>query len=88
MSIFERSRYAASKVVSIGNVSTILPDTLKQERTGFRWYTVKEHDRIDLIAAKAYQDPRLMHRIQRANPEILFWDSLKVGTRLRVPNAY
>lgn len=50
-------------------------------------YTWKMEDQIDYLAYSAYGDETQWWRIADANPEILFWDNIPLGTKLRVPHA-
>jgi len=53
----------------------------------FTYYQVEEYDTIEWIASATYGDGRNWWVIANANPEILDWNDLEVGTILRIPNA-
>ena len=54
-------------------------------------YTVKEGDRLDLLALHFYNNPRRWWRILDANPQILFGADLMledhVGETIQIPRA-
>lgn len=53
----------------------------------FTYYQVAEYDTPDKLAYETLGDGRLWWMIANANPEILDWTSLKVGTIIRIPSA-
>lgn len=59
--------------------------------TGVLEYTVKEGDRLDLLALYFYNDTRKWWRILDANPEIVFGADLtlaeNVGETILIPRA-
>lgn len=53
----------------------------------FTYYQVEEDDTIEWLAFLTYGDGRLWWIIADANPEILDWTALTIGSIIRVPNA-
>jgi len=87
--IVSNSRYA-SDTLAIVNLSSkdrktiILPEP-SAKTFSFTTYKVSASDRIDLIAFAFLGDATQWWRIANANPEVLFWDNLPIGTLLRIP---
>lgn len=89
--ISSRSRYANS-IVSVvnsdrGDLLTILPADPSPKIFNFTYVLVTDGDRIDLMAHRIYGDDTLWWKIADANPEIMDWTTLPVGTVLRIPSA-
>jgi nucleoid-associated protein YgaU len=61
------------------------------QATGVLEYTVKENDRLDLLALYFYVDSRKWWRILDANPDIIFGADLTlseyVGETIMIPRA-
>lgn len=53
----------------------------------FTYYQVEEDDTIDWIASEYFGDGRMWWAIADANPEILDWMHLPIGTVLRIPRV-
>jgi nucleoid-associated protein YgaU len=53
----------------------------------FVYHQVTAVDTVDGLAATYYNDPTLWWRIADANPEIMLWDTLAVGSLIRIPNS-
>jgi len=93
MTISAFSRYASNTVQAIqgrGGItrSTIIITPPEEPATyNVSYYTWAHEDQIDYLAFSAYGDETQWWRIGDANPEILFWDSVKPGTVVRVPSA-
>lgn len=91
--ITEGSRYAQALVVRV----TLSDGTYQWAVLGERWATlqnmayryrtVQQGDRLDLIAMREYGDPLLWWIIARSNPEVFYPDELPVGAVLRIPDA-
>lgn len=85
------SRYANNAVVlldtSRGQVVSIAPSTPTTKVLAFTYVRTDAADRLDAMAAYLYGDERLWWKIADANPEILDWSDLPVGTVLRIPDA-
>ncbi len=62
----------------------ILPEP-EAKTFSYTTYHVTASDRIDLIAFAFLGDATQWWRIANANPEVLFWDELPIGTLLRIP---
>jgi nucleoid-associated protein YgaU len=75
------SRYTTS-VANDGRVISIRKPTFPVKYTV---YTVREGDTMELLAARAYSDPKQYWRIADMNPHIPFPDTLLVGDTLRIP---
>lgn len=89
--ISSRSRYANSTLSVVkgdrGDLLTILPGQPQPKVFNYTSMLVTEGDRIDLIAHRVLGDDTAWWKIADANPEILDWTNLPVGTVLRVPSA-
>lgn len=91
--ILPNSRYANSTVATLeapaafggGDVAVIVPSPASSYNFAFINHQVVHGERIDSIAFQYYTDPALWWRIAQANPEIMYWDNLPVGTILRIP---
>jgi hypothetical protein len=87
--ILPNSRYADSSVATVdkdgANVSVIVPSAAKSYSFAYANHQVAVGERIDSIAYQYYTDSTLWWRIADANPEIMFWDDVPVGTIIRVP---
>lgn len=86
------SRYRDNKVLLImdpeGDIrpSIIWEPPVTQSFT-YVSYVWSEGDRVDLIAAAYYGDPTFWWLLARANPEILEWNSVAMGTVIRIPDV-
>lgn len=87
--ILPNSRYANSTVTTVVkegvSVAVIVPSPAATYSFTYVNYQVAVGDRIDTLAFQFYADPSQWWRIAQANPEILFWDNLTVGTVIRIP---
>jgi nucleoid-associated protein YgaU len=61
--------------------------TTTTQKMTFTYRTIVEGDRLDILAQQYYQDPLKWWVIARANPEIMYFDDLPIGTTLRIPGA-
>jgi len=86
-----KSRYVNNPVVLVsssrGPVVTIAPAVPQTRVVDFSYVSLREGDRIDLMALRLYGDERLWWKIADANPEILDWTDVAFGTVLRVPSG-
>lgn len=86
-----RSRYVDNPVVLLstdrGSIVTIAPLPPQPRVIDYTYVRLADGDRLDLMAARLYGDERLWWKIADANPEILDWTDLPIGTILRVPSG-
>lgn len=93
MAIGVFSRYADNTVTPITDPKGVTRTTIIVEAPtepvtySVSTYTWQRNDQIDYLAYSAYGDETQWWRIANANPEILFWSTLPIGTQIRVPNA-
>jgi hypothetical protein len=92
MAVSEFSRYATARVCNVPDYTGVMRPTLfprqpYQYRVEFVDYIWQENDRIDVLAFNAFGDATTWWAIANANPEVLFWDDLQVGTTVRVPRG-
>lgn len=92
MVISQTSRYAASQVAPVTDSSgvtrqTILPTVPTDTAYQVSFYQWSMNDRPDLLAFRNYGDERLWWLIADANPEIIDWLNVAVGTVIRIPVA-
>lgn len=89
--ITPQSRYANTPVTTItdhrGPHQVMAPVPNYTGSFAFTYYQVEEGDTPEWIAYSTYDDGRLWWTIANANPEILDWTDLPVGTILRIPSA-
>jgi nucleoid-associated protein YgaU len=87
--IVSTSRYVSDTlaIVALNNQArkTIILPEPEAKTFSYTTYRVTASDRIDLIAFAFLGDATQWWRIASANPEVLFWDELPVGTLLRIP---
>jgi hypothetical protein len=86
------SRYASSTIVVATNlngtdVQVIVPSQQVNYTITFIYHQVTAIDTVDRLASLYYNDPAQWWRIADANPEIMLWDTLTVGSLIRIPNA-
>lgn len=91
--IFEGSRYEHSDVVTLLAADgqphqTVLTEGQQTAPMSFSYYTVKDGDRIDLLADRFLGDAELWWLIADANPQHMFFDYLPNGMTLRIPGAF
>lgn len=51
----------------------------------FTYYSMRQGDTLTRLASVQYADDTLWWVIADANPEVLYWDNLPIGTTIRVP---
>jgi hypothetical protein len=91
--ISQRSRYANATVSrvpardGVTAVQAIVPAEPEAKQVTFAFYRWTETDRIDNVARYFFEDETAWWVIADANPEILMWDEVEVGTIIRIPNA-
>lgn len=87
--IVPNSRYANSNITTVmkdgADVAVIVPSAASTYSFAFVNYQVAVGDRIDTLAFRFYGDATQWWRIAQANPEIMFWDNIAVGSIVRVP---
>jgi hypothetical protein len=88
--IFSDSRYASANVYKAYNSkvaanSVVVARRFPRERSAFFYYTWKEGDRIEGVAASVLNEPNLWWRIMDFNPEIANPFSIPIGSVLRIP---
>ena len=85
------SRYSGAKTTVVDGPSgarmTIVPGRQVSWAFNFTYYAMKDGDRIDLLALDLYGDGSLWWKIADANPAILDWTDITVGTILRLPSG-
>jgi hypothetical protein len=92
MTINQYSRYVDNTVLNLQDPegvsrATIIINPPGEQRIRFSTYTWQIGDQIEYLAFSAYADEESWWIIANANPEILYWDSIKPGTTIRVPNG-
>lgn len=93
MTVFEGSRYEYNDIVRIvgpdgrARPTIALAENNSKPLFQFAWYTVKDGDRIDIIAARFLGEADLWWMLADYNPEWLYYDYLPPGTLLRIPNG-
>ena len=89
--IGSRSRYSGSKTTVVNGPSgarmTIVPSRQTPWGFSFTYYSMKDGDRLDLLATDLYGDGTLWWKIADANPEILDWTEIPIGTIMRLPSG-
>lgn len=87
--ILPNSRYTDSAVATVSkgsaNVAVIVPSAQKSYSFGYANHQVAVGERIDTIAYQYYTDATMWWKIADANPEIMVWDDIPVGTIIRIP---
>lgn len=85
------SRYRDSTTVLVssqrGTNLTIVPSAARDWDFNFTYFLVDGQDRIDQLAQDVYGDPTQWWHIADANPEILDWTNVPLGTVIRIPSA-
>lgn len=90
MPIAANSRYALSKVIVANDLDgndilAIVPGVQGSYSFRFTLYYVKTFDTLATLAYANYGSALLWWRIADANPEVLLWDTMPVGTYIRIP---
>jgi phage tail protein X len=93
--ITANSRYAQSTVVALNalngtpwagqDIATIVAGEQDVYTFNYAPYQVTQVDRIDNLAYSFYGDATKWWVIADANPQILDWGNLAIGTVLRIP---
>lgn len=87
--ILPNSRYADSATATVSKdgagVAVIVPSAAKSYSFGYANHQVAVGERIDTIAYQYYTDATMWWKIADANPELLWFDDIAVGTIIRVP---
>lgn len=92
MAVGNTSRYATRQIAPVTDAAgvtrlTILPRTPVDTAYQVTFYAWRTGDRADLLAFRSYGDERLWWLIADANPEVVDWFDVPVGTVLRIPSA-
>lgn len=91
MAIDTNSRYANNRIeaVEINGVvrPTIVITPPDEQRINYSTYTWQDGDQIEYLAWSAYGDEQAWWVIADANPEIMYWNDLTRGTKVRVPSV-
>lgn len=87
--IIAGSRYQDSSVVTVvkdsQDVAVIVPSMQQPFSFNYVTHLVTQGDRIDNISYQYYGNPTVWWRIADANPEVMFYDNLTVGSTIRIP---
>lgn len=87
--INSNSRYAQSTLATMNyegqDVAVIVPGQQSAYTFNFIWYQITALDRMDSLAYSFFLDPTQWWRIADANPEIMNWNTVPVGTIIRIP---
>lgn len=85
------SRYAKASVSVVtderGTHQAIIVPEPENTVITYTYYQFQEFDTVDHLADTVLGDGRLWWRIADANPEILDWSNVPVGTVIRMPSA-
>jgi phage tail protein X len=85
------SRYASASVDIVtsdrGKHQSVNVPTPQDRSFAFTFYQVRDGDTVDYLAHFILGDGTLWWMLADANPEILDWSVLPVGTILRIPNV-
>lgn len=91
MAIDTNSRYANNKLVAVDvegrTRTTIVIEPPDEQRITFSTYVWQDGDQIEYLSWSAYGDEQAWWVIADANPEILYWNDLPRGTKVRVPSV-
>lgn len=83
------SRYADSKITTLpyegSDIAVIVPSPQGTYAFNFIWYQITGLDRLDNMAYRFLGDATQWWQIADANPEIMKWDAIPVGTIIRIP---
>ena len=92
MSVVAGSRYERQPIYRIPLPSwerrlAIYHQGFYPTRFGFDSHMVQEGERLDDLAARYLNDPRLWWIIAAVNPHVFYPDNIEPGTTLRIPRA-
>jgi tail protein X len=83
------SRYASSTIITTtyegGDIAVIVPAPQGEYAFNFIWYQITALDRLDLLSYRFLGDATQWWQIADANPEVMKWDTVPVGTIIRIP---
>lgn len=88
--IFEGSRYAEAPIYRVPlrdgrmELAVYALEYWPSEFT-FTLHTIKQGDRLDLLATEYYDDPEAWWWIALANPGLEYPEQLPVGKKIRIP---
>jgi len=88
--IFTDSRYATASIYKayspkVGSNSIVVRREFPSASSAFFYYTWKEGDRVELLAARLLGDSNLWFKIMDFNPELPNPFSIVVGSNIRIP---
>lgn len=86
------SRYASATITTVddpyrGTHLSVNKPAPKAFNFQYTFYQFEEDVTVDFLAGFSYGDSRLWWRIADANPEIIDWTHVPVGTVVRIPNV-
>jgi len=92
MTVSANSRYAGRVITPVTDADgvtrqTILPALPADKAYQVRYYTWRMTDRLDIVAYRTYGSEQSWWLIADANPEVINWLSVPVGTVIRIPVA-
>ncbi len=92
MPINTNSRYANNRIVAVEDTKgktrpTIVIPPPDEQRIHYSTYVWQDGDQIEYLSWSAYGDEQAWWVIADANPEIMFWNDLPRGTKVRVPSV-
>lgn len=91
MAIDTNSRYANNRIEAVEVNGVVRPTIVitppDEQRINFSTYTWQDGDQIEYLAWSAYGDEQAWWVIADANPEILYWNDMPRGTKVRVPSV-
>lgn len=90
--ISSNSRYVNSNLATVkkpdgNNAIVLVPSDATSYTFSYTYHTTNGAERIDSIAFAYYADPTKWWKIGDANPEILDWSNVPIGTTIRIPNS-
>lgn len=90
--ITPKSRYADATITTVddpyrGTHLSVNRPAPKAHHFQFTFYQFEEDVTVDYLAGFSYGDSSLWWRIADANPEIMDWTLVPVGTVIRIPNV-
>lgn len=87
--ILTGSRYMGQPIASVPTATSGPQNAVFGAQPGlpgtFSYYTIKQGDRLDTIAAAIYGIPDYWWRIANANPEVFYPENLTPGAIIRLP---
>lgn len=92
MAIYEESRYDTADIQAVQGSdgvfrATIIPTRDIVPPVDYTVHRVVDGDRLDQLAAIAYDDPEFWWVIADANPQVFYPDDLVPGTLIKIPRV-